>query len=89
MPKTTGAPGIHTKLPRRIIRVKKFNKLVMGPWYHVQWANNDGTHLGNIHFGSNTSLWYQQNIEIPFFNYFLKGKGDVSEIAEANIFINW
>ena len=66
---------------------KKFNKLVMGPWYHVQWANNDGTHLGNIHFGSNTSLWYQQNIEIPFFNYFLKGKGDVSEIAEANIFI--
>ncbi|TAL77969.1 MAG: CocE/NonD family hydrolase [Bacteroidetes bacterium] len=66
---------------------KKFNKLVMGPWYHVQWANSDGTHLGNINFGSNTSLWYQRNIEIPFFNYFLKGVGDVSKIAEANIFI--
>ncbi len=66
---------------------KDFNRIVMGPWYHVQWAQSDGTHLGNIYFDSNTSLWYQQNIEIPFFNYFLKGKGNVSHIAEANIFI--
>ncbi len=66
---------------------KEFNRLVMGPWYHTQWANRDGTHLGNIRFGSNTSLWYQQNIEIPFFNYFLKGKGSVMKIAEATIFI--
>lgn len=66
---------------------KEFNKLVMGPWYHVQWALNDGTHLGNVNFGSNTSIWYQQNMEIPFFNYFLKGIGDISGIAEANIFI--
>jgi putative CocE/NonD family hydrolase len=66
---------------------KEFNRLVMGPWYHTQWANNDGTHVGNIYFDSNTSVWYQQNIEIPFFNYFLKGKGDISKISEANIFI--
>ncbi|HLY71769.1 MAG TPA: CocE/NonD family hydrolase [Puia sp.] len=66
---------------------KAFNKIVDGPWYHGQWGSNDGTHLGNIFFGSNTSAWYQENIEIPFFNYFLKGKGDISGIAEANIFI--
>ena len=66
---------------------KVFNKIVEGPWYHVQWANNDGTHHGNIQFGSNTSEYYQQFFEIPFFNYFLKGKGDVSQIAEANIFM--
>lgn len=66
---------------------KEFNRLVMGPWYHVQWAKNDGTHLGNIWFGSNTSPWYQQNIEIPFFNHFLKGNADISSIAEANIFL--
>ena len=65
-----------------------FNKLVMGPWYHEQWANNDGTHLGNISFGSNTSAWYQQNVEVPFFNYFLKGKGDLSKLAEATVFIS-
>jgi putative CocE/NonD family hydrolase len=66
---------------------KEFNKLVMGPWYHVQWANYDGTHLGNVKFGSNTSLWYQHNIEIPFFNYYLKGKGPEPDIAEATIFV--
>ena len=67
---------------------KAFNKIVDGPWYHGQWASNDGTHLGNLSFGSNTSAFYQQNIEIPFFNYFLKGKGDINQIAEANIFIS-
>jgi uncharacterized protein len=65
---------------------KQFNKIVEGPWYHVQWANEDGSHHGNIQFGSNTSTYYQQHFEIPFFNYFLKGKGDISDMAEANIF---
>lgn len=65
-----------------------FNKLVMGPWYHGQWASTDGTHLGNIQFGDNTAAWYQEHIEVPFFNYYLKGKGDLSAIAEANIFFS-
>jgi putative CocE/NonD family hydrolase len=65
-----------------------FNKLVMGPWYHGQWSSSDGTHLGNVQFGSNTSIWYQNNIEIPFFNYYLKGKGDISQITEATIFFS-
>ncbi|NLR77515.1 CocE/NonD family hydrolase [Chitinophaga eiseniae] len=63
-----------------------FNRLVMGPWYHGQWASNDGTHLGNIWFGDNTAAWYQEHIEVPFFNYYLQGKGDLSAIAEANVF---
>jgi hypothetical protein len=66
---------------------KVFNKIVEGPWYHGQWASNDGTHLGNVSFGINTSKWYQENIEVPFFNYFLKRKGDISNLAEATIFI--
>ncbi|MEO6405415.1 MAG: CocE/NonD family hydrolase [Ferruginibacter sp.] len=66
---------------------KAFNKIVEGPWYHGQWANFDGTHHGNIQFGTNTSSYYQQQYEIPFFNYFLKGKGDISKIAEANIYM--
>lgn len=61
------------------------NNLVMGPWYHGQWASRDGTHLGNVKFGSNTSFWYQNNIEIPFFNYYLKGKDDPG-LSEATIF---
>ncbi len=66
---------------------KSFNRIVEGPWFHDQWAGHDGTHHGNIQFGSNTSEYYQQHFEIPFFNYFLKGKGDISQIGEANIFI--
>ena len=66
---------------------KAFNKIVEGPWFHDQWEDNDGTHHGNIQFGSNTSEYYQQHFEIPFFNYFLKGKGEISQIAEANIFV--
>ncbi|MDQ6903263.1 MAG: CocE/NonD family hydrolase [Bacteroidota bacterium] len=66
---------------------KTFNKIVEGPWYHGQWSNFDGTHHGNIQFGSNTSEYYQEHFEVPFFNYFLKGKGDVSQIEEANVFV--
>ena len=70
----TQNPGIH-------------NKIVMGPWSHGQWAGLDGNSMGNIHFGFNTSFWYQNNIELPFFNYYLKGKGDDPKLAEATVFI--
>lgn len=62
------------------------NRIVMGPWSHGQWSGTDGTKLGNIQFGSNTADWYANKMEIPFFNYYLKGKGSVDEIKEANIF---
>ncbi|MCU0386493.1 MAG: CocE/NonD family hydrolase [Flavihumibacter sp.] len=69
------------------------NKLVMGPWYHGQWARGDGSSLGAIHFGSKTSEWYQNQIELPFFQYHLKGKGNLDNLAEATIFFsgenNW
>jgi putative CocE/NonD family hydrolase len=64
------------------------NKIVMGPWSHGQWARGDGSQLGNVKFGANTSMWYQNNIEIPFFNYYLKGKGSVANFAEAMIFFS-
>ena len=50
--------------------------LVMGPWNHGGFARGDGEKLGNIDFGSKTGLYYRQNIEFPFFMYYLKGKGD-------------
>jgi putative CocE/NonD family hydrolase len=62
--------------------------IVMGPWYHGEWASNDGTHLGNVQFGSNTSWWYQNNIELPFFNYYLKGKGPEPKLSAATIFFS-
>jgi putative CocE/NonD family hydrolase len=53
-----------------------FNVLVMGPWFHGGWADGNGKALGNVDFGSNTSRFYRQNMELPFFNFYLKGKGE-------------
>ena len=68
------------------------NKIVMGPWYHGQWSR-EGSYLGNARFLSNTSDYYQQNIEIPFFQYHLKGIGNLASLSEASIFFtgenNW
>lgn len=67
---------------------KEFNKIVMGPWSHGQWEANGVTRMGNIYFGSNTAAWFQKNIELPFFNYYLKNKGNISQLAEATIFVS-
>lgn len=61
------------------------NSLVMGPWTHGGFARGDGDRVGNVNFGSKTGLFYRENIEFPFFQYFLKGKGD-GRIAKAYIF---
>lgn len=60
--------------------------LVMGPWYHGGWTRSNGSSFGDIGFGSPTSTWYQENFELPFFKYHLKGEGNFSP-AEANIFV--
>lgn len=61
------------------------NKIVMGPWYHGQWSR-EGSYLGNANFGSNTSAYYQSQIEVPFFQHYLQGKGTVADISKATIF---
>ncbi len=62
-----------------------YNILVMGPWYHGGWVRSDGSELGDIRFGSKTGEFYEQNIELPFFRYFLKGKGELN-LPEAYVF---
>ena len=62
------------------------NTLVMGPWFHGGWARSDGDVLGDINFGSKTSLAYQQTIELPFFNCLLKDKCEGGQIPEAMVF---
>ncbi len=52
------------------------NTLVMGPWVHGGWARGEGLSLGPVSFGAKTAEFYRENIELPFFEYHLKGKGD-------------
>jgi len=59
----------------------------MGPWFHGAWGGRgEGSYLGNVRFGVKTSEYYQKNIEIPFFNFYLDLKGTVANIAEATVF---
>jgi uncharacterized protein len=67
---------------------KTDNRLVMGPWSHGQWGAHNATSLGNVQFGANTSKWFQDNIEVPFFNYHLKGKGNLDSLKDATIFFS-
>ena len=70
-------------------KAKNNNRLVMGPWFHGQWGGRgDGSYIGNVRFGSKTSEWYENNLEIPFFNYYLKNKGDINKLAEATVFFS-
>ncbi len=62
-----------------------FNILVMGPWPHGAWGRGNVSEFGDMEFGQNTSEFYRQNVELPFFNYFLKGKGELN-LPEALIF---
>jgi len=68
---------------------KNNNRIVMGPWFHGQWGGrSDGSYLGNVRFDAKTAEWYQNTIEVPFFNYYLKGKGSISNLAEATVFFS-
>ncbi|MTI22409.1 CocE/NonD family hydrolase [Fulvivirga sp. RKSG066] len=65
---------------------KAKNMIVMGPWSHGDWARERGMQAVNhIYFGDSISTYYQTNVEKPFFEYFLKGKGD-GNFPEAHMF---
>lgn len=64
-------------------------QLVVGPWYHGGWGAADGSYLGNIRFGMNTSLHYRTDIEYPFLQYYLKGEGvDIPASRKVRIFFS-
>ena len=50
------------------------NYLVVGPWNHGGWAGN-GSSLGPIPFGSDTAAHFRDQVQAPFFAFFLKDKG--------------
>jgi putative CocE/NonD family hydrolase len=61
------------------------NYLVAGPWNHGGWAHGAGNSLGAIPLGSDTSLYFRQKIEAPWFAYWLKNKGTLP-LKEALLF---
>ena len=53
------------------------NFMVAGPWNHGGWRGPRGDMLGIIPFGGHdTSREFREQIEAPFFRYYLHGKGE-------------
>jgi putative CocE/NonD family hydrolase len=61
------------------------NFLVVGPWRHGGWSGGPAQKLGKIDFGSPTGEYFRRNIEAPFFAFYLKDKGTLTQ-PEATVF---
>jgi uncharacterized protein len=59
--------------------------LVMGPWCHGQ-SIQDGSSLGAVKFGSDTSLFFRREILRPFLDHFLKDDAPKMDVAPVNAF---
>jgi putative CocE/NonD family hydrolase len=60
------------------------NYLVVGPWNHGGWTRT-GEALGPIKFGDDTAAYFRDQVQAPFFAYFLKDKGR-RDFPEARTF---
>ncbi len=53
------------------------NFIVAGPWYHGEWQTAKGDRIGDITFGGHeTAREFRENMEAPFFRYYLHGEGE-------------
>jgi putative CocE/NonD family hydrolase len=55
--------------------------LVEGPWVHGGWARGDGSHLGDVQFNAKTADYFRAHIQFPFFEHYLKGRGEAQPKA--------
>jgi putative CocE/NonD family hydrolase len=69
-----GAPLAYHTVERA--DAKGWNHIVLGPWYHGGWAHPGGDSLGPIRLGSATADWFREQVQRPWFAYWLHGKGD-------------
>jgi putative CocE/NonD family hydrolase len=62
------------------------NSLVMGPWAHNGWKMSEGgSEDRGVFTFSGTRAYFQEKIELPFFNHYLKGQEPL-DIPEAVVF---
>jgi len=59
--------------------------LVLGPWSHGQEIK-DGSSLGAIRFGSDTALWFRQNVLRPFLAHYLLDDAPAMDVAPVTAF---
>ena len=78
-----GPLTIYRELEKHDDQSKNF--LVVGPWNHGGWNRGAGRRLGAIDFGSATGEYFRAKIQAPFFAFYLKDKGTLTQ-PEATVF---
>jgi len=79
-----GAPAVYAALePKDTDNDRVF--LVMGPWHHGQMIG-DGSSLGALRFGSDTALWFRQQVLRPFLARYLLDDATAPEVAPVTAF---
>ncbi len=63
----------------------KRNTLIIGPWIHGSWGRGPGRALDDIDFGSNTAEYFRQQVQQPFFAFYLRDHG-APPVKEAMVF---
>ena len=79
-----GAPAVYHALKAKDTSNDKVF-LAIGPWFHGQQIE-EGSSLGAIKFGSDTALYFRQEILRPFLAEYLKDGAPKSEMAKVNIY---
>ncbi len=79
-----GAVAVYTAIePKDTANDKVF--LVMGPWHHGQ-SIDDGSTLGALKFGSDTSLYFRREILAPFLAQYLKDGAPKASIPPVSAY---
>ena len=79
-----GAPAVYKAIkPKDANNDKVF--LVIGPWHHGQEIG-DGSSLGALRFGSDTGLYFRENILRPFLDHYLKDDAPKADVAPVTAF---
>jgi putative CocE/NonD family hydrolase len=79
-----GAPAVYRAIKAKD-RGGDLVKLIMGPWHHGQEIGN-GSSLGALHFGSDTSAYFRQNILRPYLAQYLKDGAPRADIAPVTAY---
>ena len=64
---------------------KRWNHIVLGPWFHGGWSGRETDTFGPMKFGMDVGQYYRANIERPWFANWLHGDGSAT-FAEAYVF---
>ena len=79
-----GAIAVYTAIKPKDVN-SSMVKLVLGPWYHGQ-AIDEGSSLGKLRFGSDTSRWFREHVLRPFLAQYLKDGAPAADVATVTAF---